>query len=171
MIDYVNTLDAEEGTDALQTPSGLTEWLSEHDLLDPTGDHASACEQRDAIALREALRRLMLENNGGAADADAWDVLERSARGGELAAHFDRSGSLSLLPQARGTSGALAQLLVPVASSIGDGSWQRVKACRDSDCRWAFYDRSRNRSAVWCEMAVCGNRTKVRAYRNRAPGG
>jgi predicted RNA-binding Zn ribbon-like protein len=34
-------------------------------------------------------------------------------------------------------------------------------------CHWLFYDRSRNRSAVWCQMAVCGNRTKTKAYRAR----
>jgi predicted RNA-binding Zn ribbon-like protein len=58
---------------------------------------------------------------------------------------------------------------VPVAEAVRDDSWQRAKACRAADCHWAFYDRSRNRSGVWCEMAVCGNRTKVRAYRDRAP--
>ena len=76
---------------------------------------------------------------------------------------------MSLAPAIPGFAGAMARLLVPVAQAIGDGSWQRVKACRANDCRWAFYDRSRNRSGVWCEMAVCGNRTKVRAYRERAP--
>jgi predicted RNA-binding Zn ribbon-like protein len=34
-------------------------------------------------------------------------------------------------------------------------------------CQWLFYDRSRNRSAVWCQMAVCGNRIKTKAYRER----
>jgi predicted RNA-binding Zn ribbon-like protein len=75
------------------------------------------------------------------------------------------------MPGADGVPGALARLLVPVAHALEDSSWRRVKACRAPDCMWAFYDRSRNRSGVWCEMAVCGNRTKVRAYRQRAPGG
>ena len=35
------------------------------------------------------------------------------------------------------------------------------------DCRWAFYDESRNRSATWCDMKVCGNRAKVRGFRER----
>jgi predicted RNA-binding Zn ribbon-like protein len=50
---------------------------------------------------------------------------------------------------------------------MADGSWARLKACRSQLCKWLFYDRSRNRSAVWCSMAVCGNRTKTRAYRAR----
>jgi predicted RNA-binding Zn ribbon-like protein len=39
-----------------------------------------------------------------------------------------------------------------------------VKTCRNPDCRWAFYDSTRNRSAVWCDMAVCGSRAKSRRY-------
>jgi predicted RNA-binding Zn ribbon-like protein len=46
-----------------------------------------------------------------------------------------------------------------------DGSFRRLKACRN--CRWSFYDYSPNRSATWCSMQLCGNRTKTRAYRRR----
>ncbi len=48
-----------------------------------------------------------------------------------------------------------------------DGTWQRVKACDADDCLEAFYDQSRNRSGRWCDMSLCGNRTKVRAYRSK----
>ena len=43
-----------------------------------------------------------------------------------------------------------------------DGHWQRMKACRNPQCRWVFYDHSRNRTGTWCSMRVCGNRHKVR---------
>ena len=55
-----------------------------------------------------------------------------------------------------------------VAIALGamlDGSWGRLKACRN--CRWSFYDNSPNRSATWCSMQLCGNRKKTRAYRSR----
>ena len=64
---------------------------------------------------------------------------------------------------------AATALLAPVAEAMSDGTWARVKACRAGDCHWAFYDFSRNRSGTWCDMAVCGNREKVRAYRARTP--
>lgn len=38
----------------------------------------------------------------------------------------------------------------------------RIRIC--AHCGWLFLDRSRNRSRVWCDMAVCGNRTKARRY-------
>jgi predicted RNA-binding Zn ribbon-like protein len=42
-----------------------------------------------------------------------------------------------------------------------------MKACAAEDCQYAFFDNSRNRSAVWCDMKVCGNRQKVRSFRAR----
>lgn len=43
-----------------------------------------------------------------------------------------------------------------------DGTWQRLKACRE--CSWAFYDHSKNVAGSWCSMKVCGGRVKQRAY-------
>ena len=40
-----------------------------------------------------------------------------------------------------------------------------MKGCRQ--CGYAFFDRSKNRSAAWCAMSICGNRTKNRAYYRR----
>ena len=60
-------------------------------------------------------------------------------------------------------------MLAIVAAAQAEGTWERLKSCPATDCRWAFYDKSRNRSAVWCNMAVCGNRAKVRSYRERPP--
>ena len=51
---------------------------------------------------------------------------------------------------------------------MSDGDWARMKACGNPECRWAFYDGSKNRSGRWCEMASCGNRMKARAFRERA---
>jgi predicted RNA-binding Zn ribbon-like protein len=61
-------------------------------------------------------------------------------------------------------AGALGRLLGIVVAAVGTGEWSRVKTCRNPDCRWAFYDSTRNRSAVWCDMAVCGSRAKSRRY-------
>ena len=53
-------------------------------------------------------------------------------------------------------------------AAIAEGTWARLKACERDSCRWAFYDRSKNRSGHWCSMDVCGAREKNRrAYRRR----
>jgi len=72
-----------------------------------------------------------------------------------------------LEPPRRDVDGVLADLVGIVYTAMADGTWSRLKACRREVCNWLFYDRSRNRSAVWCQMAVCGNRTKTKAYRAR----
>nr|WP_316653470.1 CGNR zinc finger domain-containing protein [uncultured Gellertiella sp.] len=38
----------------------------------------------------------------------------------------------------------------------------RMKIC--GNCGWLFLDRSKNRSRMWCDMAVCGNRIKARKH-------
>ena len=73
----------------------------------------------------------------------------------------------ALAPARRDVDGALAELVGIVYTAMADGTWPRLKACRRDVCGWLFYDRSRNHSAVWCQMAVCGNRTKTKAYRAR----
>jgi predicted RNA-binding Zn ribbon-like protein len=94
-------------------------------------------------------------------------VLERVAEAGRLSVAFDAGGAVTVVPRHPGYPGALAQLLVPVAGAAADGSWERAKACDDDECEVAFYDRSRNRSGRWCDMSICGNRSKVRAYRSK----
>jgi predicted RNA-binding Zn ribbon-like protein len=168
-IDFVNTLDIEAESDELATAGGLADWLTKRELLSPRAAKPQEADRKQAVELREALRSLMLANNGGPREDRAGETLELAARRGDLGVHFAPGGAVSLAPAERSIAGALARVLVPVAGAIGDGSWQRVKVCRERDCLWAFYDRSRNRAGVWCDMAVCGNRTKVRAYRERAP--
>ncbi len=42
---------------------------------------------------------------------------------------------------------------------------ERLKIC--GHCGWLFLDRSKNRSRTWCDMAVCGNRTKANRHYRR----
>lgn len=39
---------------------------------------------------------------------------------------------------------------------------RRCKVC--PQCDWLFVDKSKNQSRLWCDMAVCGNRTKAKAH-------
>ena len=166
VIDFVNTLDLETGVDRIATPAGLRAWLRDEGQISDEGPAPDAADVTEAIALREALRSVLLAHTRGAADGDG-GPLERVAGRGQLAARFAPDGSMRIAPRADGFPGVLAGLLVPVAYAAMDGTWQRVKACDAADCLEAFYDQSRNRSGRWCDMALCGNRTKVRSYRTR----
>ena len=63
--------------------------------------------------------------------------------------------------------GRRRQVVVAMAHADADGTWQRLKLCREDSCQWAFLDTSKNRSRTWCSMGICGNRSKTRAYRAR----
>ncbi len=61
----------------------------------------------------------------------------------------------------------VGRLLAEVVRAEAEGRWNRLKACSNEECRWAFYDASKNRSGRWCNMDVCGARHKMRTYRER----
>ncbi|WP_344837816.1 CGNR zinc finger domain-containing protein [Actinocorallia longicatena] len=176
--DFANTLDVEESADALGSPADLAAWLDERDLNAPDPDApdpdtpdpgtpgpAAEPDLGNALALREALRAAMAaHHDGGEGDPAALDAALRPypLRVGH------GPGGPRLLPAAGDPAAWLAAALVEARS---DGTWIRLKICPAEDCRWSFLDTSRNRSRTWCDMKVCGNRTKTRAYRaRRTPG-
>ena len=63
----------------------------------------------------------------------------------------------------------LAKLLVIIRDSQHDGTWARLKACHNCECRWAYYDRSHAGRGAWCDMSVCGNRLKNRPFGREKP--
>ena len=163
--DFVNTLDVETGVDALSSPDALRTWLESHGLGPARG--ATRADLVAARRLREAIRALLLENNGLSVRKEAALTLNRTAARAHVGLRFDSGGEVRLEPAARGVDAALGRLLAIAASAMADGTWTRLKACRADDCHWAFYDHARNHSRHWCSMAVCGNRTKARTYRRR----
>jgi predicted RNA-binding Zn ribbon-like protein len=76
-------------------------------------------------------------------------------------------GTIELQPEGAAGSAAIAGLLLIIRDAQRDGTWGRLKACRNPDCRWAYYDRSHAGRGAWCDMAVCGNRIKNRNLRSR----
>jgi predicted RNA-binding Zn ribbon-like protein len=166
---FVNTLDLEAGTDELSDTAALGDWFTERGLA-LAGVRASPADLRRAVELREALRALLLAHNEGAgAPAPACRTLDDAVCEASVRMRFDDDGTAVLEPQADGMAGAFGRLLVIIQAGITAGTWQRLKACREHTCKWAFYDHTKNRSGAWCTMDVCGNRAKARAYRERHP--
>ena len=120
------------------------------------------------LELRETLRELLIANNEHRTEPGAAETLRHVADRARLTLELDEHGQLALAPQAPGVDGALGRILAVVHEAMAEGNWHRLKACRE--CAWAYYDYSKNRSATWCSMAICGNRTKTRAYRRRRSG-
>jgi predicted RNA-binding Zn ribbon-like protein len=164
---FVNTVDFENGVEELTDPVALEETLVRLGIL---GEDVrlGVAELRRALEVREALRALLLGNNGIEVTRGTLDTLEAATRRGRLVVRFGDDGGTSLLPEAHGLDGALGRVVGVVHTAMAEGTWPRLKACPRHICRWVFYDRSKNRSSRWCAMSVCGNRVKTTRYRRRA---
>ena len=167
--DFVNTADLSEAVDAFDSPRGLQDWLVERKLLSSEVGRGNE-DLRKALAVREAIRGLTLANNGGPVYPVDLATLNRAASESRLRVRFQSDGSARLEPEAEGIDGVLGRIVASVQAAMVTGEWARLKACPRHDCKWAFYDASKNHSGTWCTMRTCGNRTKVERYRARKRG-
>jgi predicted RNA-binding Zn ribbon-like protein len=167
-------------SDAQAAPAGLepvrallNSWLIPNDSRHPADRFGELARQQrwtehEAASVRELrddLRRLI--ESGSTAEAgclNAW--IDRLAVRPAVA-----DGQVSYW-HAGGPAGAL---VAAVLSAISAGTWKRLKAC--PDCRWVFYDHTRNGSKRWCLMyaggpdgRACGTIAKVRRYREKQRG-
>jgi predicted RNA-binding Zn ribbon-like protein len=163
---FANTIDVDDGIDRLVSIDEFRSWLRDQDL---EGAHQPIGDDDLALAreLRRALRAEMASHHDDVADPAARAALDRLAA--DLPVQIVPSTG-ALEPVAGGSRGALTRILASTHSLVRAGVWDRLKVCPDDACAWAFYDESRNRSRRWCSMNVCGNRHKVRAYRDRLGG-
>ncbi|MGZ8666858.1 MAG: CGNR zinc finger domain-containing protein [Solirubrobacterales bacterium] len=162
--DFVNTRDVEEGTDALAEPAAMAQWVGETASIEASVPEPA--EHARALELREALRAMLLANNGVEVDPAAMAPLRAAAGRARIRVGVE-GGEVELRSEPEGLAAFEARLLLALADAQARGSWERIKACPADDCQWAFYDESRNRSRTWCSMEVCGNRAKTRSYRHR----
>ncbi|MCG8914219.1 CGNR zinc finger domain-containing protein [Actinokineospora sp. PR83] len=140
LLDFLNTVDLEKHTDLLDDAHGWQSWLAARGLSDT-----------DATRVRAVRDGLRAAAAGEPASLDGFAVPVEVVGG---------------VPRLVGVevTGAVLAAAVRLAAL---GEWERVKICPADECRWAFFDRSRNRSRTWCSMRVCGNREKARAWRER----
>jgi predicted RNA-binding Zn ribbon-like protein len=118
--------------------------------------------------LRVLLRRLVdrLDAGKGLSAADRAE-LGRFLAGAHYTRQFPTRGfALELVPEKRDWDWVLAEIAGSFVDYLSDGQ-DRIKACHNPDCRFAFYDQTKNRSRRWCDDRTCGNRFKVQRFRAR----
>jgi predicted RNA-binding Zn ribbon-like protein len=166
---FVNSADIEAGQDEFADLAGWRTW-AERNGFDAPGSSGTA-DLGHLVDLREALRDALQANHDRARMPPAAAAeLTRAAEWAAIRLRFAPEGSL-LASEAPGMRAVAAAVLARVVPAMADGTWARLKACALHDsCEWAFYDWSKNSSGTWCDMAVCGNRAKARAYRERRRG-
>ena len=66
---------------------------------------------------------------------------------------------------------APASLLLAIAQAMAElvceADFAHIKTCEGAACTLVFLDKTRDHRRRWCSMAVCGNRAKQAAHRER----
>ncbi len=97
-------------------------------------------------------------------------LLDRDERFEQIVAEFEGGASalrMSTLRRWRSPESLLLPIGEEIARFICSEEFPYVKACEGSTCTLLFVDRTRGRGRRWCSMAICGNRAKQAAHRNR----
>ncbi len=165
---FVNTWDGDDGSDLLLDPAAAREWLTEAGLW--SAERApDPAELHLARGAREGIRALLVANAGGPRPGPGeLQPLQAAAQASRPRLQVGPGGQVSLGAEAGGRPDAgLLTVLLAIRDAQRDGTWPRLKACGNPDCRWAFYDRSHSRAGAWCNMATCGNLIKNRRLRQR----
>ena len=150
----------------------LNSWLIPNDTRVATDRFDDLVRSREWPAEEAAVARSFRD--------DLRDVVEGGPREcGRLNAWIGRLDVRPVLADGaltyRHDAGPAGDFLVTVLEAVSAGTWTRLKAC--PDCRWVFYDNTRNASKRWCLMQAagpngrgCGDIAKVRRFRERHAG-
>jgi predicted RNA-binding Zn ribbon-like protein len=164
---FVNTWEAETGTDLLADLAPAEQWLEAAGLVD-AGEALNVRDLALVRSVRESIRALLVHNGGGPAPTESQlQPLVDLAPLCRFAAVVTINGVMDLASDRGGSPIDFAGLLLTIRDAQIDGTWARLKACHNGNCVWAFYDRSHASRGLWCDMAVCGNRIKNRNLRAR----
>ena len=190
-LDFLNSAAMPQDTPVEWLGSGddLLAWLRQAKLvpaqvLDEARAGAGQGEldavAAQARALREWFRGFVREHRGRPLDAQAVAQLEPLNR---LLARDEGFGQVGAAPSdGDGVAAGLQwmrlrrwrspdALLQPIAEAMAElltgADFSQVKACEGPACTLLFLDTTRGHKRRWCNMAVCGNRAKQAAHRER----
>lgn len=148
------------------SPESLRWWLGSRGLVG-SGDLVRDQDLAWALRVRDALTAKVRENMGDPRDTEATALLNRAAEETGLRVCFGCADGNPIHVDASGVRGAIGRILGSAFLAELDGRWERFRICHDPGCTAVFFDRSKNKSGKWCSMSSCGNRAKVRAFRER----
>lgn len=178
VLDLLNTVAVIEGetVDLFQTDADVVRWLERAGMASAAKPQkfAPSALLNAARRLRETIRPLVVKRKAGqTADPAALNRFLLEA-GSYPQLVWDRVGQRGAAPRVerRREAGTPEQLLGSVAESAAEflatADFSLVRPCEGRDCILWFYDRTKSHRRRWCSMAVCGNRHKVEAFRERA---
>jgi predicted RNA-binding Zn ribbon-like protein len=183
-LSFVNTLSGratETPSERLVSYDALLDWSRESGLLKPDeADRLAARARRrqdeatrvitEARGLRERLHETFTAtSNGKTPSSKTLEALSAQLGG------WYRYGRLvpaeDSLHWAYGGGEDPDRVLWEIARAasrlLTSPSLARVRPCAADTCGWWFLDDSKNASRRWCDMKICGNREKIKRFRER----
>lgn len=97
-------------------------------------------------------------------------LLERDEGFGRIVArdHGSAAGlELQMTRRWRSSESLLLPIGEALAKFVCEEDFSHVKACEGPACTLMFADHTRGHARRWCSMAICGNRAKQAAHRDR----
>jgi hypothetical protein len=161
---FINTWsipnETREPTDFLNTEQDLLQFIKTNNMQGITEFNVNEVKR-----FREDLRKTIEDQNGETILCwlDKYPVKATLIIDNILKTEYraDKEGHL------------INMLLSIIVEAVALNQWNRLKAC--PDCRYAFYDHSKNGSKKWCGMyaenskgRACGTIDKVKRYRERS---
>ncbi len=170
----------------LHCGDGLLDWLEQARIVPAEALKALRAQampdEFDGVAaqarnLREWFRAFVMARRGRKLGADDLRELEtlnrvlaRDERFDQIVANTEGKASVLELRTTRRWRSP-ESLLLPIGEELAkfvcEEDFRYVKCCEGSSCTLLFADHTRGRARRWCSMAICGNRAKQIAHRNR----
>jgi predicted RNA-binding Zn ribbon-like protein len=187
-LDFLNSVatPVDAPVDWLDSGDGLLEWLAQAKLVpaDALNDLKARAMpgELDKVAdqarvLRKWFRGFVRKHMGRRLPPKALrelgplnKLLQHDETFNQISRHRERDEDrLELLVVRRWRSAE--SFLLPIGEALAkfvcEEDLARVKACEGHSCTLVFADRTRRRVRRWCSMAICGNRAKQAAHRER----
>lgn len=177
-IDFANTLLSPQGEpeDLLRTWTDVVDWLSEAGLSKDCSFSVSRGAEalQSVLDLRQAWTNVLAKLIAGGKVRDEFleslnaflledHFYETIQRDGKKGFRFVRSAT-----RLGGEKLALAILAREIAHFLVNANLKYLHRCANTiTCTLYFYDTTKNHRRQWCSAAVCGNRHKVAAFRER----
>jgi len=186
-LDFLNSIatPVDEPVDWIDDGNGWLDWLKqsgwvEDEVLQRLQAQAMPGELETVAAqarsLREWFRSFVLKYKGQPLEASALTelealnrLLERDEKYTQITLQDGDTPKLAweLKRRWRSPDSLLLPLGEVLAQFVSDEDFTNVKCCEGPSCTLMFVDHTRGRKRRWCSMAVCGNRAKAAAHRER----
>lgn len=184
-LDFLNSVATPkvETLDWIGTGEQLLDWMESFGLLTAeerveVKAHSKAAELEsvagEARELREWFRGVLkagavARNEEVARRLNA--LLERDESHRRIESEFADGHRVVTVRRWRQAGVLVAAIAEQMADLVCEGDFAMVRKCENPACTMWFYDRTKGHRRRWCSQAICGNRAKVAAFRERQKAG